>query len=125
MRAGIRPADVTRRLDDLMTVAKFRHSKRSTELDRGVRLLSLNAVSMILGILLFFCAIKVSLDGGLVKSNDSLFSPFAALFHKLKIEEIPNLKQVKAPAKISGDKGSKTENGKTSKKKKKRRQNQS
>jgi hypothetical protein len=30
MRSGIRPADVTRRLDDLMTVARFKHSKRTT-----------------------------------------------------------------------------------------------
>ena len=120
MRAGIRPADVTRRLDDLMTVAKFRHSKRTTDLDKGVRLLSLNAVSIAMGILLFFCAIKVSLDGGLVKAEDKIISPFAALFHKLKMEEIPNLKQAKKPAKA--DDKSKTEN--KNKKKKRKRQNQ-
>lgn len=118
MRAGIRPADVTRRLDDLMTVAKFRHSKRTTDLDRGVRLLSLNAVSIAMGILLFFCAIKVSLDGGLVKAEDKMISPFAALFHKLKMEEIPNLKTPKAQAK-SEDKP-KSEGSSTKKKRKRR-----
>ena len=88
MRSGIRPADVTRRLDDLMTVARFKHSKRTTTLDSNMRWVSLNFVSVALGIALFFCAVKISLDGGLVKKSDRAISPLAAILTKLGLDGI-------------------------------------
>ncbi len=88
MRSGIRPADVTRRLDDLMTVARFRRSKRTTDLDTNVRWLGLNGVSVALGIVLFFCAVKISLDGGLVKRTDARISPLAAILTKMGMDDL-------------------------------------
>jgi len=88
MRSGIRPADVTRRLDDLMTVARFRRSKRTTTIDTNMRWLSLNGVSVALGVVLFFCAVKISLDGGLVKRTDSRISPLAGILTKLGMDDL-------------------------------------
>ncbi len=88
MRSGIRPADITRRLDDLMTVARFRRSKRTTTVDKNMRWLSLNVVSVVLGIALFFCAVKISLDGGLVKRKDSMISPLAQILTKLGVDDL-------------------------------------
>jgi hypothetical protein len=88
MRSGIRPADVTRRLDDLMTVARFKHSKRTTTLDSNMRWVSLNFVSVALGIALFFCAVKISLDGGLVKKSDRAITHLAAILTKLGLDGI-------------------------------------
>ncbi len=88
MRSGIRPADVTRRLDDLMTVARFRRSKRTTSLDTNVRWLGLNGVSVALGVVLFFCAVKISLDGGLVKRTDAHISPLAGILTKLGMDDL-------------------------------------
>jgi hypothetical protein len=87
MRSGIRPADVTRRLDDLMTVARFRRSKRSTHLDRGMRWFSLNAVSIAVGVCLFFCAVKMSLDGGLVSKKDKLIAPLEHILSNIGIKD--------------------------------------
>ena len=88
MRSGIRPADVTRRLDDLMTVARFRRSKRTTTIDTNMRWLSLNGVSVALGVVLFFCAVKISLDGGLVKRTDSRISPLAGILTKMGMDDL-------------------------------------
>ena len=88
MRSGIRPADITRRLDDLMTVARFRRSKRTITVERNARWLSLNVVSVVLGVCLFFCAVKISLDGGLVKRKDSLISPLAGILTKMGMDDI-------------------------------------
>ena len=83
MRSGIRPADVTRRLDDLMTVARFRRSKRSTNVDRTMRWFSLNAMSITVGICLFFCAIKLSLDGGLISKKDRMIQPLEQILTQI------------------------------------------
>ena len=69
MRTGIRPADVTRRLEDLMTAARFKRSKRQVNLDQSVHFFTLNAFSVVAGIALLFCAIKLSLDGGFINKN--------------------------------------------------------
>jgi uncharacterized membrane protein YvbJ len=107
MRSGIRPADVTRRLDDLMTVARFKHSKRTTTLDSNMRWVSLNFVSVALGIALFFCAVKISLDGGLVKKSDKAITPLAAILTKLGLDGIGKksaTEAVKPPAKVPNKK---------------------
>ncbi|MBU6454917.1 MAG: hypothetical protein KGS72_24320 [Cyanobacteria bacterium REEB67] len=87
MRSGIRPADVTRRLDDLMTVARFRRSKRSTNMDRTMRWFSLNAMSITVGICLFFCAIKLSLDGGLISRKDRIIAPLEQILTTIGIKD--------------------------------------
>jgi hypothetical protein len=101
MRSGIRPADVTRRLDDLMTVARFRRSKRSTNIDRTMRWFSLNAMSIVVGVCLFFCAIKLSLDGGLISKHDRMIQPFEQI-----LTQISNIaKGESKDAKDAKDKG--------------------
>jgi hypothetical protein len=87
MRSGIRPADVTRRLDDLMTVARFRRSKRSTNMDRTMRWFSLNAMSITVGICLFFCAVKLSLDGGLISRKDRIIAPLEQILTTIGIKD--------------------------------------
>lgn len=113
MRSGIRPADVTRRLDDLMTVARFKHSKRTTTLDSNMRWVSLNFVSVALGIALFFCAVKISLDGGLVKKSDRAISPLAAILTKLGLDNLGK----KSKADVVKPDSSKATNKKTKPKK--------
>jgi hypothetical protein len=85
LRSGIRPADVTRRLEDLMTVAKFKHSKRAVEVHKRMRWLSFNIVSVAVGVVLFFVAVKISIDGGMFKKNNSMISPFAGIADKIHI----------------------------------------
>ncbi|MBS1998574.1 MAG: hypothetical protein JSS86_19750 [Cyanobacteria bacterium SZAS LIN-2] len=104
MRSGIRPADVTRRLDDLMTVARFRRSKRSTNVDRTMRWFSLNAVSITVGICLFFCAVKLSLDGGLISRKDRMIAPLNQVLTNLGIRDFGDGKKaVKADKKAADD----------------------
>jgi len=100
MRSGIRPADVTRRLDDLMTVARFRRSKRSTNVDRTMRWFSLNAMSITVGICLFFCAIKLSLDGGLISRKDRIIQPLEQILSNIGIKDFGGSKK----ASVKGDK---------------------
>ena len=100
MRSGIRPADVTRRLDDLMTVARFRRSKRSTSMDRTMRWFSLNALSIAIGIGLFFCAIKLSLDGGLISRKDKIVAPFEQMFTNIGLKDIGKKAPTKSDKKI-------------------------
>jgi hypothetical protein len=103
MRSGIRPADVTRRLDDLMTVARFRRSKRSTSVDRTMRWFSLNAMSITVGICLFFCAVKLSLDGGLISRKDRIIAPIDQILSNIGLKDWKdagkkNVKSDKKPA---------------------------
>jgi len=108
MRSGIRPADVTRRLDDLMTVARFRRSKRSTNVDRTMRWFSLNAMSITVGICLFFCAIKLSLDGGLISRKDRIIAPLEQILSAIGIKDFGSPKKsIKNEKKVSeGDSSS-------------------
>lgn len=75
MRSGIRPADVTRRLEDLMTAARFKRSKRTTHLDQQIHFVGLNAFSVVLAIALLFCAVKLSLDGGFLQKDNRMVAP--------------------------------------------------
>lgn len=62
LRGGLRQADITRRLDELITVARFKKSKRQTTLGTGIRWLSINIFYMFVGIALFFCAAKYAIE---------------------------------------------------------------
>jgi hypothetical protein len=125
MRSGIRPADVTRRLDDLMTVARFRRSKRSTSVDRTMRWFSLNAMSITVGICLFFCAVKLSLDGGLISRKDRMIAPLEQILTNIghigkdskdsKDNKDQTKKNVKSDKKIADDQTAATPGKKKSK----------
>lgn len=98
MRTGIRPADVTRRLEDLMTAARFKRSKRQVNLDQSVHFFSLNAFSVVAGIALLFCAIKLSLDGGFINKNQKMVAPFSKILNDIGADKV-NFKDVKVPGK--------------------------
>src|SRR5579883_661534 len=61
LRSGFRPADITRRLDELITVARFRRSRRSHDLERGARFVFLNVVYFLAAVGLFYAAVQFSL----------------------------------------------------------------
>ncbi|MBK8222423.1 MAG: hypothetical protein IPK73_15480 [Candidatus Obscuribacter sp.] len=88
MRSGIRPADVTRRLEDLMTAARFRRSKRQVTLDQSVHLFSLNAFSVVTGIALLFCAVKLSLDGGFIHKEHKMVAPFSKILNDIGANKV-------------------------------------
>lgn len=62
LRGGFRPADITRRLDEMITVARFRRSRRSHELERGTRFVFVNTVYLFVATGLFYAALQFSLE---------------------------------------------------------------
>lgn len=62
LRGGFRPADITRRLDEMITVARFRRSRRSHELERGTRFVFINTVYLFVATGLFYAALQFSLE---------------------------------------------------------------
>jgi|GEM_PF-470748 hypothetical protein len=62
LKAGFRPADITRRLDELITVARFKKSRRNQTVERGSRFLFLNVIYLLAFSGLFYAAIQFSLE---------------------------------------------------------------
>lgn len=62
LRSGFRPADITRRLDELITVARFRRSRRSHELEKKGRFVFMNTAYLFIAAGLFYAAIQFSLE---------------------------------------------------------------
>ncbi len=62
LRGGFRPADITRRLDEMITVARFRRSRRSHELERGTRFVFVNTLYLFVATGLFYAALQFSLE---------------------------------------------------------------
>lgn len=62
LKTGFRPADITRRLDELITVARFKRSRRNQSVERGSRFLFLNVVYLLVFSGLFYAAIQFSLE---------------------------------------------------------------
>jgi hypothetical protein len=91
MKTGIRPADVTRRLEDLMTAARFKRSKRQVNLDQQVHFFSLNVFSIVTGVALLFCAVKLSLDGGFITKENKMVAPITKMLTNMGADKV-NLK---------------------------------
>ncbi|MBN8659344.1 MAG: hypothetical protein LCH63_07185 [Candidatus Melainabacteria bacterium] len=91
MKTGIRPADVTRRLEDLMTAARFKRSKRQVNLDQQVHFFSLNVFSIVTGVALLFCAVKLSLDGGFITKENKMVAPITKMLTDMGADKV-NLK---------------------------------
>ncbi|MBK7746716.1 MAG: hypothetical protein IPP97_22140 [Candidatus Obscuribacter sp.] len=126
MRAGIRPADVTRRLEDLMTAARFKRSKRQVNLDQSVHFFSLKAFSIVTGIALLFCAVKLSIDGGFINKNQQMVAPINKILTDIGANKVnfKDMKPTTGGAKGTAKSGNQTST--TSKKSKtKRKQNRS
>lgn len=62
LRGGFRPADITRRLDEMITVARFRRSRRSHHLERGTRFVFVNTLYLFVATGLFYAALQFSLE---------------------------------------------------------------
>src|SRR5262249_47452765 len=62
LKTGFRPADITRRLDELITVARFKRSRRNQTIDRGSRFVFMNVVYLVVFSGLFYAAIQFSLE---------------------------------------------------------------
>jgi hypothetical protein len=62
LKAGFRPADITRRLDELITVARFKRSRRGTTVESGTRWVFLNITYLFVVTGLFYAAIQFSLE---------------------------------------------------------------
>lgn len=126
MRAGIRPADVTRRLEDLMTAARFKRSKRQVNLDQSVHFFSLKAFSIVTGIALLFCAVKLSIDGGFINKNQQMVAPINKILTDIGANKV-NFKDMKPTASgtKANTKSSNQSSSTTKKSKSKRKQNRS
>jgi hypothetical protein len=62
LKTGFRPADITRRLDELITVARFKRSRRDQVVERSSRWLFLNVIYLVVFSGLFYTAIQFSLE---------------------------------------------------------------
>lgn len=82
LRGGLRQADITRRLDELITVARFKKSKRQTTIGTGIRWLSINIFYMFVGIGLFFCAAKYAVEAFFPGQAERIVKPFQDLLPK-------------------------------------------
>lgn len=62
LRGGFRAADITRRLDEIITVSRFRKSRKSHEVTKGARWFIVNGTFTVLAVALFYCAVQYSLS---------------------------------------------------------------
>ncbi|MCW5822611.1 MAG: hypothetical protein KIT34_07385 [Cyanobacteria bacterium TGS_CYA1] len=62
LRGGFRAADITRRLDEIITVSRFRKSRKNIEVTKGARWFILNGTFALVAIALFYCAVQYSLS---------------------------------------------------------------
>ncbi|MBK9143716.1 MAG: hypothetical protein IPM23_14530 [Candidatus Melainabacteria bacterium] len=62
LKGGFRPADITRRLDEMITAARFKKSRRSHEIERGARWAFVNTIYLLVASGLFYSAIQFSLE---------------------------------------------------------------
>jgi len=62
LKGGFRPADITRRLDEMITAARFKKSRRSHEVERGARWAFVNTIYLLAATGLFYSAIQFSLE---------------------------------------------------------------
>ena len=61
-KSGIKQQDMTRRLDDNLSSSDFDRSRRSTKLRKHVKSLSEQLVYIFIGVALFFCAIRFTIQ---------------------------------------------------------------
>ncbi|MCA9800694.1 MAG: hypothetical protein KC777_01845 [Cyanobacteria bacterium HKST-UBA02] len=62
LKGGFRPADITRRLDEMISAARFKKSRRSHEIERGARWAFVNTIYLLVATGLFYSAIQFSLE---------------------------------------------------------------
>ncbi len=62
LRGGFRPADITRRLDEIISVARFKKSRQSHRFHRAARWTVINTVYLVVATGLFYSAVVYSLE---------------------------------------------------------------
>ncbi len=62
LRGGFRAADITRRLDEIITVSRFRKSRKNHEVTKGARWFIVNGTFVLVAVALFYCAVQYSLS---------------------------------------------------------------
>jgi len=62
LRGGFRAADITRRLDEIITVSRFRKSRKNHEVTKGARWFIVNGTFAVVAVALFYCAVQYSLS---------------------------------------------------------------
>ncbi len=119
LRGGLRQADITRRLDELITVARFKKAKRQTTIGTGIRWLSINIFYLFVGIGLFFCAAKYAVEAFFPGEAQRIVKPFQDLLpkgpEKTASSSTKSTKAAGTKKKGSDAKGAKSSKGSTSK----------
>ncbi len=62
LRGGFRAADITRRLDEIITVSRFRKSRKNHEVTKGARWFIVNGTFTLIALALFYAAVQYSLS---------------------------------------------------------------
>ncbi len=62
LKSGIKQQDMTRRLDDNLSSSDFSHTRKPTKLRKHVKSLSEHLVYIFIGVALFFCAIRFTIQ---------------------------------------------------------------
>jgi len=98
LRGGFRPADITRRLDEMITVARFRRSRRSHTLERGTRFVFVNTLYLFVATGLFYAALQFSLEMVFPGKYQQTRIPFDKVVQfvqeKSAAMKIPEVKQI-------------------------------
>ena len=91
LRGGFRPADITRRLDEIISVASFKKSRGNYQVQRVVRWTTINTVYLLVATGLFYSAVVYSLEllfPGKFKDTQMPVEVLVGLFNKHK-DKIP------------------------------------
>lgn len=106
LRGGFRPADITRRLDEIISVARFKKSRQSYEIRRAVRWTTVNTIYVIICTGLFYSAVLFSLEllfPGKFKETRVPVDAIVGLFNKHK-DKVPIALPAADPAAPAKDK---------------------
>lgn len=104
LRGGFRPADITRRLDEIISVGRFKKSRQSHSVQRVARWTLINTVYLVVATGLFYSAVVYSLElmfPGKFKETQLPVESLIGLFNQHK-DKIP---VVVPPVKAPGDSG--------------------
>lgn len=102
LRGGFRPADITRRLDEIISVTRFKKSRQTYAVQKAVRFTAINTIYVVVATGLFYSAVLYSLEllfPGKFKETQMPVQVLTGLFnqHKDKIPLIEKESDAKAP----------------------------
>ncbi|HMO23658.1 MAG TPA: zinc ribbon domain-containing protein [Candidatus Melainabacteria bacterium] len=116
LRGGFRPADITRRLDEIISVGRFKKSRQSHDVQRVARWTIINTVYLEVATGLFYSAVVYSLElmfPGKFKDTQLPVESLIGLFNKHK-DKIPVvIPPANPPASPPADSGPAADDGKS------------